>query len=248
MRKQEPVAAGALRWPEAVWDGGDRPVRYAVRASLRAKHASLSVSPATGLVVTVPAGRPHEPVSLLLARYRSWILRQLGRLDHTGSARLVRWPYGRTLLVDGIEHDVRIAAARCGAVRRRDGLLVVEMRRPDIEGARALLRRWYLRLAGAVLPERVAALGTPLGLRWRRISVGSAWSRWGSCSAGGVLRFSYRIMMAPSAVREYVILHELMHLIELNHSRRFWSLVAAQCPEYRQAIGWLRTWGPSLTV
>ena len=72
--------------------------------------------------------------------------------------------------------------------------------------------------------------------------------RWGSCSVEGNLNFNYRLVMAPPEVLDYVVIHELMHRRQLNHSRRFWALVSEHCPGYRDAIAWLKTYGPYLAV
>jgi predicted metal-dependent hydrolase len=100
--------------------------------------------------------------------------------------------------------------------------------------------------AARLIPERVRALAAPLGLTWRRIGVRDQRRRWGSCSARGDLNFNFRLMQMSREVVDYVVIHELMHRRQLNHSRRFWALVAEQCPSYRQSVAWLRMYGPYL--
>ena len=74
----------------------------------------------------------------------------------------------------------------------------------------------------------------------RRVCVRNQKSRWGSCSRHGTICLNWRLLQAPESVRDYLILHELAHLKEMNHSRRFWSEVARMCPDYRQAEAWLK--------
>jgi predicted metal-dependent hydrolase len=85
-----------------------------------------------------------------------------------------------------------------------------------------------------------------MGVAFRRVRIGSQRTLWGSCSARGVLAFNWRLVIAPYEVLDYVVVHELCHLRVLNHSRRFWSLVERQRPEWRRQRDWLRTHGPEL--
>jgi predicted metal-dependent hydrolase len=79
-----------------------------------------------------------------------------------------------------------------------------------------------------------------------RVTIRDQRSRWGSCSPKGHIALNYRLLLMPSDVREYILIHELMHLKQANHSRRFWRLVEAACPRFRDAERWLRAHGPSL--
>ena len=85
-----------------------------------------------------------------------------------------------------------------------------------------------------------------LGLRVSGISVRNQRARWGSCSRGGRITLNWRLLLMPDWVRDYVIVHELMHLTQMDHSPAFWRLVEGVCPTYRDATRWLRTHGPSL--
>lgn len=229
---------------------GSRAVSYTIRFSARAGALGMSISPQTGLVVTAPSGCPQELVERFVDRSRRWILRQTERQERLASRIPKRWPYGPTLPYLGEEHRVVVQPAEeeTRVLRMPDKTLVVHLRQPGIEGARRLLKRWYLREALARLQERVVSLGTQMGIAWRRIRVGDQRTRWGSCSRLGDLNFNYRLVMAPPAVLDYVVQHELLHRRQPNHSREFWALVAAHCPLYQDAVRWLKTDGPYLTV
>ncbi len=94
------------------------------------------------------------------------------------------------------------------------------------------------------LPARAWALAAMHGLSPARVSVRDQRSRWGSCGRNGHICLNWRLVLMPPAVRDYVILHELMHLRQMNHSAAFWRLVAAACPDYRAAQAWLRQHRP----
>jgi hypothetical protein len=100
--------------------------------------------------------------------------------------------------------------------------------------------------AARELPGQLLALAERHGLTVARVSVRNQRSRWGSCSARGHIALNYRLLLMPDHVREYILLHELMHLRQANHSRRFWREVEAVCPGFREAERWLRAHGPSL--
>ncbi len=99
------------------------------------------------------------------------------------------------------------------------------------------------RLAGESLPARLAELAASLGRRVARVSVRAQRTRWGSCSPSGRISLNWRLVQLPEGVRDYVILHELTHLVHLDHSKRFWRELARVCPWHREARAWLRTKG-----
>ena len=96
------------------------------------------------------------------------------------------------------------------------------------------------RQAARDLPAHLLRLATHHGLTVTRVSVRNQRSRWGSCSPSGHICLNWRLVLMPDAVRDYVLIHELMHLRRLDHSRHFWRLVAHACPDYERARRWLR--------
>jgi predicted metal-dependent hydrolase len=100
--------------------------------------------------------------------------------------------------------------------------------------------------AAAELPARLAALASRLGLSVTRVSIRDQRTRWGSCSRGGHICLNWRLVQMPEWIAEYVMVHELMHLKRLDHSKRFWRLVASACPRYQEARRWLREHDPIL--
>ena len=102
------------------------------------------------------------------------------------------------------------------------------------------------RIAGRELVPRLQELAAAHGLSVARVTIRNQRSRWGSCSRRGVIALNFRLVQMPPAVCDYVLLHELMHLRQQNHSRRYWRLVEAVCPEYREAERWLRVEGKAL--
>jgi predicted metal-dependent hydrolase len=115
-----------------------------------------------------------------------------------------------------------------------------------VSDIRAVIERDLRELAKATLLPRLRELAAQHALEVGAVSVRNQRSRWGSCARNGNIALNFRLVQMPRAVRDYVLIHELMHIKQQNHSRRFWRLVEAACPEFRQAERWLRTTGRTL--
>ena len=237
------------RLPQACARLAGRAIPYTLRESPRARRMNLRIGADTGLVVTLPSHAGAHRIAPFLRRHERWILRQIDRLARFAEQIPRRWPYGETLPYRGREHYVQIEqGARAAISRSEDRRFVVTMRRPGIDGARRQLKRWYREEAERALLARATARGQELGLVFRALRVRDQRRRWGSCSVRGGLSFNYRLIMAPPEVLDYVVVHELLHLRECNHSRRFWTLVARHVPGYQDARAWLTRFGPYLGV
>jgi predicted metal-dependent hydrolase len=154
---------------------------------------------------------------------------------------------------------VRVTLPRWGTVRQARAFLAASSRwvakqrarlsRTPDRGTpviRPFVERWFRGKAERELPGMLLALAREHRITVARVSVRDQQSRWGACSAKGVITLNWRLIRVPAFVREYVLLHELMHRRELNHSRRFWRLVAAACPAHAEARRWLRKEGKLL--
>jgi predicted metal-dependent hydrolase len=111
---------------------------------------------------------------------------------------------------------------------------------------RMLLVEWYKRQAKTIIKERVETWSKQMRLSYNRIAIKDQKTRWGSCSSLRNLNFNWRLVMAPLPVLDYVVVHELAHLVEMNHSKRFWDLVETHFPAYPECKRWLKQYGPTL--
>lgn len=228
-----------------VLDG--RPVTYALRMSPRAKRLRLVVRPDTGLEVTVPRGVPMRRVEQVLAEKAQWIARSFAQVASRPSPLSRPLETGATLTYCGrtIHLDVRRSPGHPRVALRGDTLCVTATD-TDATVIRDPVQRWYRRSAREVFAERTAYWNTGYGFSYGRIAIKDQKSRWGSCSRQGNLNFNWRLLLAPLAVLDYVVIHELAHLREPNHSPAFWALVARQCPDYKTQRRWLRLHGHEL--
>lgn len=113
---------------------------------------------------------------------------------------------------------------------------------------RAFLEKKYIDAAREYFPKRVAYFHSFTGGAYKRITIRDQKTRWGSCSAKGTLSFNWRLMLAPPAILDYVVVHELCHLTHMNHSAAFWQAVESVYPDYRTARKWLKDHGQELVL
>jgi len=217
--------------------GGEPPVDVTLRRSARARRLSLRVSGLDGRVtLTVPRGVPERTAHSFLTEKEGWLRGHLAARPPRQAVRPgVRIPYrGRLLAVlPGAGRAVRLGTEGI-TVPGPDAAFATRLRAFLIAEARTRLQ--------AAAQHHTARLGRPfagLALRDTR-------SRWGSCSAAGRLMFSWRLIMAPPEVLDYVAAHEVAHLAEMNHSSAFWAVVTRLCPGHAAPRAWLRAEGPGL--
>lgn len=226
-----------------------RVIRYTLRYSSRARWVSGCIRPETGLIVSIPSQATPRQAEEFLVKHQDWVVRQLDLWTEKWANLPKPWPYGPKLMVRGEEYEVVMRRERHGGVEPMPGRrLLVLAPSAGIPGAKRVLQRWLKQEAAAEFGRRVEELGAVMGLRAKRLYVRNLRSSWGRCWGGGSLSFNYRLIMAPPHILDYVVVHELAHLKQPNHSPRFWELVAAHFSEYKAARDWLRTFGPCLSV
>ena len=219
-------------------DGAD--VAVNVRLNPRARRIVMRVHPATGeITVTAPARGGAGPALAFVRGETQWIARQLQRLP-----KPVALMPGAMVPFRGVGHLIRHAAARGPApVWTANGVIFVS---GQAEHVSRRLTDFFKREARDLFAARALDYAARLGTRPGRISVRDTKSRWGSCSQDGSLSFSWRLILAPEYVRDYVVAHEVAHLKEMNHSARFWAHVKTLSPDVTRARQWLREHGRSL--
>lgn len=191
--------------------------------------------------VTIPRwGSKREALAFLEAQ-REWVMRQRSKQAERARLQPPRdWRHGRSVLFAGRTLTLRRGlSARAGVVEQEDALVVTPRSR-DGDDLRHVASAWMLGRARRVLPARLRELAARFELTVTQVSIRNQRARWGSCATGGRISLNWRLIQTPDAVRDYVLIHELMHLRQPNHSRRFWALVARACPDYEASRRWLR--------
>ncbi len=218
-------------------DGRVLPI--AVRRSARARRLSLRLAPdGDGLVVVLPARATLADALAFAQKHGDWVRSRLAALPP-------RQPFapGQMVPLLGAPHVlVHRPEARRGVWIENGGIHVsghpdhLPRRVGDFLKAEARSR----------IAPRAQAMAARLDRKVARITVKDTRSRWGSCSSAGALAFSWRLVMAPEPVLDYVVAHEVAHLVEMNHSPRFWAQVARLVPDLDQPRAWLKRHGPGL--
>jgi predicted metal-dependent hydrolase len=207
----------------------------------RARRYILRVRPDGSLRVTVPRGGSHREAEAFVRENSRWIERERRRVTLEHAPRV--WQDGSELLLDGEPVRIEIVGNGHGRLVRFGGRAVVLR---EAEAVREAIERDLRELARATLIPRLKELGALHGLVPGSVSIRNQRSRWGSCGRHGNIALNFRLVQMPAHVRDYILIHELMHMRQQNHSRRFWRLVEAACPGFREAERWLRRSGRAL--
>jgi len=216
-----------------------------VRRHHAARRFTLRVSKTRrAVVVTMPPRARMDDAGIFLNKHIDWVRERLGNVPEC-----VPFAPGSVVPLRGRPHRVAAIAAERGqpivTVDEAAGAarLLVAGR---VEHVPRRLKDWLLEQAKADLDERVSFHAKTMGVRVRRICLRDQQTRWGSCSASGVLSFSWRLILAPPFILDYVAAHEVAHILEMNHGPRFWKLVDRAVPRLEEAKAWLRHEGSDL--
>lgn len=215
---------------------GEPPLPVALCRSARARRVSLRLGADGRATLTLPARAALGPALAFLRAREGWLRDHLARRPPP-----IRPAPGLSIPFEG--GLLRLEAAPGPVPRRAGDVLLVP---PDPDRLAPRLETWLREQARARLLAACDRHAATLGRRWRRLVLRDPRSRWGSCSAAGDLMFSWRLVLAPPAVLDYVAAHEVAHLERMDHSPAFWAVVARLCPGHAAPRRWLRQQGASL--
>jgi predicted metal-dependent hydrolase len=213
-----------------------------VRRSDRARRVRVTVDAARGVEVVLPRRASDRQARDAISELTPWIERRWHELSRTRAAvaaRGDRVPYlGGWLSLLGEPGRTRVF--------RRGDVLLVPAGGP--EERNEALERWFRRAARAEIAPRLDRACAAAGTRYTGLTIRGQRTRWASCSRTGAMSFNWRLLLAPEPVLDYVVWHEVCHLEVMDHSPRFWSLLASRCPDYREQSAWLRRHGGTLVL
>lgn len=218
---------------------------YTVIRSKR-KTIAVEITREGGILVRAPLRASRREVAAFVGAHSDWIARKLSQARERKAQSAPRqFREGETFLFLGEPHRLRFTGDG-DYLRRRDGefLLGSELS----SRAASLFRTWYRARAREILEDRLGRFAHWMGVGVKGVRITDAKERWGSCNVSGGLNFAWRLVMAPPEVIDYVIVHELAHLVEMNHSRRFWERVGSVLPDYAVRRKWLRENGHRLSL
>jgi predicted metal-dependent hydrolase len=218
-----------------------------VNQTIRSKRRTLAVIvKADGsVVVRVPVRAPEKAIREFIENHAEWIEKKQAEVLTFQPPEPKQYRPGEPFMYLGNAYPLEIVTGQ-----KKPLLLEQSFKLAGSAESRAKLvfERSYRAQAREILTERVDHYASQYGFQYKKIGITSARTRWGSCSANGSLNFSWRLILAPMEAVDYVVVHELVHTVHHNHSRRFWQKVEKIMPDYKERRKWLRKNGQRLVL
>jgi predicted metal-dependent hydrolase len=246
---------GILNYGCAAWSSEKRKEKFDILARMsiqidqfirsRRRTIAIQVRPDGQIWVRAPLRAPERLIREFVESKAGWIRRKQAEALKHAPATAKHFGVGERFLFLGREYPLVVVEKQRVALTFEGRFILSQKALPRAAQA---FEQWYKAQALKVLSERVGYYAARHGFEPGRIRISSARTRWGSCSSKGTLSFTWRLVMAPLEVIDYVVLHELVHLKVKNHSKTFWGSVAALMPEYKRHVAWLKKNGTLLTL
>jgi hypothetical protein len=219
---------------------------YTTKRSTKRRKLTIAVERDRSVVVHAPAGTSDETIRRIVASRRQWVHEKIKHpqkyhdLPHPPGKELVS---GESALYLGRQYCIEIVKTGLAGVQFNQRFLI-----PPSQGGKRVeaLRDWYIAKAKEKAIPRVKLHARELGVNVAQVKIVDNRFRWGSCTLNNNVNFNWRLIKAPMFVIDYVIVHELAHLIESNHTPRFWNIVRSQTPTMEKAKAWLKEHGQLL--
>ena len=218
------------------------PIDKLVRS--RRKTVAIVVEHDGSLTVRAPLRMAEKHIQDFVKIHEDWIAKTQTRIRAAPPPPAKCYTEGESFLYLGQTHPLSLVASQRTALTF-DGACF-RLRKSALPKAQAAFAGWYKAQAAVLLAEQVRAFAARYGFQYQKIRISSARTRWGSCSSRGTLSFTYRLIMAPLEVVDYVVLHELVHTQVRNHSLTFWKRVGELMPDYKKRLAWLKKNGKYL--
>ena len=246
--KAQENGKGKAHMPTIGLGGADIP--YMVIRHPRRRHVYVEVRPGQ-VVVRVPLRFANRQIPAIFSQHSEWIRKQLAAFEVVQAQTSRKYVTGELFPYLGKTYVLNVdygEDASKSSVKLTGGHLCIVITRPNPDGveeegpsdARDLILQWYRERAKEYLPARLDELSQETGMRPARVRVKNQVTRWGSCSSSGSVNLNWRLVLAPTRVADYVIVHELCHLKVPNHSKRFWNLLATVDPRFPEWKLWLK--------
>lgn len=219
---------------------------YKIIRSSRRRKLTITVERDRSIVVHAPKMTPEDKIEQIVQAKRGWIYEKLHHpqkyrdLPHPPGKELVN---GESALYLGRHYRIEVVREGLAEIRFQQRFFIPAA---QIGKRREVLRDWYIQRAEAKIIPRVRHHAHSLGVTYAKIKIVDNHYRWGSCTPNNNINFNWRLIKAPMFVIDYAIVHELAHLIETNHTPRFWNIVRAQAPTMDKAKAWLKENGQVL--
>ncbi len=220
-------------------------IKYQIKYSNR-KTLNISVERDRSVIVRAPHYLTAEKIDKIVQFKRQWIKE---KLNHTQKYPLItenkEFVSGETLMYLGKNYQLLIVDEEIEGIEFNRRFKISKSNQPK---ANELFKKWYLTQALKKIKPLATKYAKSLGVEYNQLKISEMKYRWGSCTPANNIIFNWRIIKAPMYVVEYLVAHELVHLIEDNHTPRFWNILSIQVPNYEKAKKWLKQKGQLLEV
>ena len=229
---------------------GNVSLKMLIERTKRKRTISLQVKD-NKLIVKAPRTATRKSLDDLIQRKQSWIKKRAILNFEEQNLKNREFINNEKFYFRGNEYRLSLILGRNKAVKIAGGLLIVtyiddqSILRSTIK---SLLEEWYLKESTKILKARTEELAQQMSVQPSGITVKNYNSKWGSCSANNKISYNWRIIMAPDCIVDYLIIHELSHIIEPNHSKNFWQQVKNHCQDFQKKRKWLRENGHKLVL
>lgn len=221
---------------------------------VQSKRKTIGIVVKAGGAVTIkaPSHLSVGEIERCIEQKKSWILDKIHEMELQGDKVPVRtYQTGETLYYLGQAYQLIRKPAIIGRrvyVRLEEKNIVIYGKFEQEEQVKQVLEAWYQQKAAIWMTKRLNFFKEQIGVEYKKVSFRSPKTRWGSCSTTKNIMLNWKLIMAPAEIIDYVICHELCHLLEMNHSSAFWLLVEKQIPDWQERRGWLKENGMTLVV
>ena len=233
------------------FDYGDTRIEFELTYRKR-KTMSIMVEPPGVVTVVAPAGTPEDMVIDKVRAKGPWILNKLNEVRDVKSLTINKeFINGESFMYLGRNYSLQLqvdSQMRRPKVEIDQSKLIITTPTRDESRLQKAVETWYRAMASEQVKARVKYFQPKVGAVPNKIIIKDQKKRWGSCSSSGNLYFNWRAVMAPADVLDYLVVHELCHLIQPNHSRDFWNLVLSVMPDYKTRQDWLKKNGIRLSL
>jgi len=221
-------------------------LNYTTKYSNKRKTLGLIVERDKSVVVLAPTGTSKETLDLFVNKKKFWLFEKINYSPKFGEPK-AETPFisGKAIPYLGKNYNLDVIKEPLEGIVFEGKFLLSQQ---NLQLGKAILEQWYKQKAKEKIIPMVEQYAKRLGVEYNEILISDLKFTWGSCTLKGNLNFNWRLIKAPQFVINYIVIHELAHLIELNHSDRFWTIVKVQMPNYLEAKEWLKGNGEEILL
>ena len=231
---------------------GDSTIQFEVECSPRRRTVQIAVQASGKVIVTSPSNRSDDELITIVSRKAHWITQKLFMMKSTRSQPVIReLVSGESLLYLGRNYRLALQLdmnIKKPIISLTNGVFYITSQSSEQEYLRPHMINWYKKKAVQKIQERINYFAVKLGVQPKEIHIKEQKKRWGSCTNGNKLYFNWRSILAPAHILDYIIVHELCHLLEKNHSIHFWALLRVVIPDHEFRKQWLMENGVKLDL